>query len=165
MGQWIKGPSNSRVKRRPPLRDCTCGKNISFGSTLIPFYLQHELTQKDRYNQASHPLPFMKASNVIQPKKAAKEKPDIEEALEESDEGEVVEEATEEKPDAEDNDLSKDKYVKQPKKKKAPGAAKGKGKAGAKKGDAGEDDDDEGDDDGEEKPRKAPAKGKGRAKK
>lgn len=62
-----------------------------------------------------HPIPFMKASNVLGPKKAAKEAPDLEEAIEEDeDEGEldaadVVED--------DELDLKNDKYVKQPKKK------------------------------------------------
>ena len=34
----------------------------------------------------------MKASSIVAPKKQSKEKPDLEEALEESDEGEVVDE-------------------------------------------------------------------------
>jgi replication factor C subunit 1 len=86
------------------------------------------------YNQAAHPLPFMKASSVVAPKKQAKEKPDLEEAIDESDDGEVVEEI---KDEDEDVDLSKDKYVKQPKKKAAakkgaaPKKPKGKGKAKA----------------------------------
>ncbi|KAJ5923904.1 Replication factor C subunit 1 [Penicillium verhagenii] len=76
------------------------------------------------YNSRSHPMPFMKASSVIAPaKKGPKEKPDIEDALEESDEEEVVEEA---KDDDEELDLKKDKYVSQPKKKATKGAAKGK---------------------------------------
>lgn len=98
------------------------------------------------YNSRSHPLPFMKASSVVAPKKGPKERPDIEEAIEDSDEGEVVEE---EKDDADEPlDLKKDKYVSQPKKKGAKGgAAKGKK---AKKPAAGDDfiDDDE------EKPKK-----------
>jgi replication factor C subunit 1 len=64
----------------------------------------------------------MKASSVVAPKRQAKEKPDLEEALDESDEAEVVEEVKDE--EEEDADLSKDKYVKQPKKKR-PGATKG----------------------------------------
>ncbi|KAL5433878.1 hypothetical protein PMIN06_011557 [Paraphaeosphaeria minitans] len=68
------------------------------------------------YNQQSHPLPFMKASNVVAPKKVTKEKPDLEEAIEESDEEEAL---TEIKEEEEDIDISKDKYVKQPKKKAA----------------------------------------------
>lgn len=97
------------------------------------------------YNQRSHPLPFMKASNVVVPKKGPKEKPDIEDAIEESDEEEVVEEAKDD--EDEELDLKKDKYVSQPKKKAAP---KKKGKKAAE------------DDDGEEKPKKA-RKGKAKA--
>ncbi|KAF2005284.1 DNA replication factor C, large subunit [Amniculicola lignicola CBS 123094] len=108
-----------------------------------------------QYNQASHPMPFMKASNVVAPKKAAKEKPDLEEAIDESDEGEVIEET---KPDEEDVDISKDKYVKQPKKKaaakKAPVKGKGKKKAVV------DDDDDEDDESEEEVKPKGRGKGK-----
>ncbi|GAM87772.1 hypothetical protein ANO11243_058000 [Dothideomycetidae sp. 11243] len=75
------------------------------------------------YNKRDHPLPFIKASNVLAPKKLNKEKPDLEEAIDESDEGEVVDIKDESE---EDMDLSKDKYVKQPKKKRAAPAAKGK---------------------------------------
>lgn len=74
------------------------------------------------YNSRSHPMPFMKASNVVAPKKGPKEKPDLEDAIEESDEEEVVEEIKEDT--EEELDLKKDKYVSLPKKKKAP--AKGK---------------------------------------
>lgn len=79
------------------------------------------------YNQRSHPMPFMKASNVVVPKKDPKEKPDIEDAIEESDEGEVVDEI---KDEDEELDLKKDKYVSQPKKKAAPKGKKGKKAAG-----------------------------------
>lgn len=104
------------------------------------------------YNQRSHPLPFMKASSVAAPKKGPKEKPDIEDAIDASDEEEVVEEA---KDDEEEMDLNKDKYVSQPKK-KAGGAAKGKkGKKAAA--------DDDFIDDSEEKPKKG-RKGKAKAK-
>ncbi|PZD37640.1 BRCT domain type II [Pyrenophora tritici-repentis] len=75
------------------------------------------------YNQQSHPMPFMKASSVTQPKKQAKEKPDLEEAIDESDDGEVIEEV---KDEDEDIDLSKDKYPKG--KGKAKAAPKGKKK-------------------------------------
>ncbi|KAJ5175871.1 Replication factor C subunit 1 [Penicillium canariense] len=61
------------------------------------------------YNQRSHPLPFMKASNVIAPKKGPKDKPDIEDAIEESDEEEVVDEIKDE--DEEEMDLTKDNAV------------------------------------------------------
>ena len=81
------------------------------------------------YNQRSHPLPFMKASSVAVPKKMPKEKPDIEDAIEESDEGEVVDEEDPKEEENEELDLKKDKYVSLPKKsgaKKAGGAGKGK---------------------------------------
>ncbi|KAI9832329.1 MAG: hypothetical protein M1826_002015 [Phylliscum demangeonii] len=74
------------------------------------------------YNQQSHPLPFMKSSAVAPPKKVAREKPDLEEAMDESDDGEepVPEKGVNDGDDDEaDMDLSKDKYVKQPKKKAA----------------------------------------------
>ncbi|KAJ5666708.1 Replication factor C subunit 1 [Penicillium macrosclerotiorum] len=96
------------------------------------------------YNSRSHPLPFIKASNVVAPKKGPKEKPDIEDAIEESDEEEVVEEIKED--DEEEIDLKKDKYVSMPKKKKAPAAKGKKGKKAAA--------DDDFIDDGEEKPKK-----------
>lgn len=62
----------------------------------------------------SHPVPFMKASNAPAAK-APKEVPDLEEAIEQEDEGEVVEanEADEE------GDIKADKYIKQPKAKRA----------------------------------------------
>jgi replication factor C subunit 1 len=128
----------------PPLHDC---------KLLLSRVYAIALLTPPSYNQQSHPLPFMKASSVAQPKKQAKEKPDLEEAIDESDDGEVVEEVKEED---EDVDLSKDKYVKQPKKKAAPkkGAAAAK-KGGKKKKDEEDEDEDEED---EVKP-----KGKGKA--
>ncbi|KAJ5123889.1 uncharacterized protein N7515_007714 [Penicillium bovifimosum] len=88
----------------------------------IKLETQTKATFTRLYNSRSHPMPFMKASNVVAPKKGPKEKPDLEDAIEESDEEEVVEEI---KDDAEEElDLKKDKYVSLPKKKKAP--AKGK---------------------------------------
>ncbi|KAL1305288.1 hypothetical protein AAFC00_002194 [Neodothiora populina] len=81
------------------------------------------------YNQQSHPLPFMKASSVQAPKKAAREKPDLEEALDDDDEAEVADPKEDGKEkEEEDMDISKDKYVAKPKKKKAAAAPKGKGK-------------------------------------
>lgn len=74
----------------------------------------------------------MKASNVGAPKKLAKEKPDLEEAIEESDDGEVVEDVKEAEDDG-DMDLTKDKYVKQPKKKAAGKAMPQKSSARGKK--------------------------------
>lgn len=92
----------------------------------------------------------MKASAVVGPTKVAKEKPDLEEAIEESDEGEVVEDPDAKKNEDEEGDITKDKYIKQPKKKAGP-KKKAKAKAAA-------DDDEE-----EERPKKG--KGKSRAKK
>ncbi|KAJ5173581.1 uncharacterized protein N7500_001512 [Penicillium coprophilum] len=91
------------------------------------------------YNSRSHPMPFMKASNVIAPK-GKKEMPDIEDAIEASDGEEVVEDVKNE--DEEVLDLKKDKYVSLPKKKKAPAKSKKTKKA--------DDDEEE-----EEKPKKA----------
>ena len=86
------------------------------------------------YNQMSHPLPYMKASSIVAPKKKSKERPDIEEALDESDSG-MSSGAGEAVPDEDQPlDLKKDKYVAAPKKKKnvaakgKKGAARGKGK-------------------------------------
>ena len=96
----------------------------------------------------------MKASSVVAPKKQAKEKPDLEEAIEESDEGEVVEEIKEEDDEV---DLSKDKYVKQPKKKasvKKGGAAQKRGNKTTKVDES---------EDGDEAAPKAKGKGKSKA--
>ncbi|OAA60846.1 DNA replication factor C, large subunit [Cordyceps fumosorosea ARSEF 2679] len=69
------------------------------------------------YNAMSHPVPFMKAStNVVAPKKSAKDMPDLEEAIEEEDDAEVLEGPAE---DDDEIDFKKDKYIKQPKAKKA----------------------------------------------
>lgn len=90
----------------------------------------------------SHPIPFMKATNVVAPKAAKKEAPDLEEAIEEEDDVDVAEAP---EVDEEELDLKKDKYIKQPKAKKA---TKKTTKAAA----AGDDDDD--------KPKKGRAKAK-----
>lgn len=114
------------------------------------------------YNQRSHPLPFIKSSNVLAPKKGPKVKPDIEDAIDESDEEEIVEDAKE-VDESEELDLKKDKYVKLPKAKgKATakgGAAKGKKATGKGK----KKDDDFLDDDEDEQPKKG-RKGKAKAK-
>ncbi|KAK3684213.1 replication factor RFC1 C terminal domain-containing protein [Podospora appendiculata] len=68
------------------------------------------------YNAMSHPIPFMKASNIMAPKKASKDVPDLEEAIEEEDEGDVVEAV---EVDEDDLDLKTDKYIKVPKAKPA----------------------------------------------
>ncbi|KAF2258763.1 DNA replication factor C, large subunit [Lojkania enalia] len=121
----------------------------------VKIQTQAKATFTRLYNLQSHPLPFMKASNVIAPRKATKEKPDLEEAIDESDEEEVVEEIKE---DDEDVDISKDKYVKQPKKK---GAAK-KSQSSIPKGKkrAAEDDDDDDDESEEDVKPKRRSKGK-----
>ncbi|KZL66047.1 replication factor rfc1 c terminal domain-containing protein, partial [Colletotrichum incanum] len=98
------------------------------------------------YNAMSHPIPFMKASNVMEPKKAAKQAPDLEEAIEEDDDADVVEPAE----PAEDDqlDLKGDKYIKQP---------KPKAKRATKKAKAA---DDEEEDDTDIKPKKGKSNGK-----
>ncbi|KAJ6789393.1 hypothetical protein PWT90_00946 [Aphanocladium album] len=98
------------------------------------------------YNAMSHPVPFMKANtNVVAPKKLAKDMPDLEEAIEEEDDAEVVEAPVEEDDEI---DFKKDKYIKQPKAKKA--TKKSKAKA---------------EDDAEEEKPKAKSKAKVKAKK
>lgn len=129
----------------------------------IKIETQAKATFTRLYNQQSHPLPFMKASQVVAPKRAgAKEKPDLEEALEESDD-EGVDVAEEVKEEEEDGDLTKDKYIKAPKKKKAAAAGAVEKKGGSKKRKAADHEEDE-DDEDDVKPKKA-AKGKGKAKK
>lgn len=119
------------------------------------------------YNQQSHPLPFMKASNTMASKKSTRDKPDLEEAIEESeDDDEPVANNDE---DEEELDLKKDKYVKASKKrapkksapkksapKKAPGKVKGKAKE--------EIEDDESEDTEESEEIIKPKKGRGSAK-
>ena len=74
-----------------------------------------------RYNAASHPMAFQKAGGVVATKGGRKDRPDVEDAFEDSDEGEV---AVEEDAvaDEEEEDLSKDKMIKE-KKPKGKGAA------------------------------------------
>ncbi|CZT24794.1 related to replication factor C, subunit RFC1 (large subunit) [Ramularia collo-cygni] len=119
------------------------------------------------YNLQSHPLPFMKASEVVAPKKAPpKEKPDLEEAFDESEDEAPLDDVKEE--DNVEADLSKDKYVAKPKKKRASTAggskasskASGSKAAGSKRNKAAVDDDEE-----DEEEDVKPKKGKGRAKK
>ena len=116
------------------------------------------------YNQQTHPLPYMKASQVIAPKKKDRERPDLEEAIEESDSG--VESGADLKAvasDEEELDLKKDRYVKAPKKKAAP-KAKGDGKgAGKGKGKKGMGEEDEMDFDESEEELDKAKKGKGKA--
>lgn len=97
----------------------------------------------------SHPIPFMKASNVLAPKKAAKEAPDLEEAIEEEDDADVVEPV--EANDEDELDLKTDKLIKQP---------KPKAKRAVKKAKAEDDEDDE---DADAKPKRGRPKGKATA--
>jgi replication factor C subunit 1 len=148
----MKRRSSWKHRPRPPLPE---------RKLLLLYFLRHRLTQSlHRYNAQSHPLPFMKASSVVNPsKKIAKEKPDLEEAMDDSEDDAILKDAAEDdaEEEEEDMDISKDKYVAKPKKKKAPAKAAAKGK-GKKKADSGDEDDEE-----EEKPKpaakkKAPAK-------
>lgn len=111
------------------------------------------------YNQQSHPLPFMKASQVLAPKNMKKVRPDLEEAIDESDENDAAFVGSDvgEEDEEEALDLKKDKFVKVPKAKKAP-AAKGK-KAKA----ANDDDDGLGESEEDVKPKKGKAAAKGKA--
>ncbi|KAF9877679.1 replication factor RFC1 C terminal domain-containing protein [Colletotrichum karsti] len=95
------------------------------------------------YNAMSHPIPFMKASNVLAPKKTAKEAPDLEEAIEEEDDADVVEPV---EVDEDEIDLKKDKLIKQPKPKAKKATKKAK-----------EEDEDE---DEDAKPKRGRPKGK-----
>lgn len=109
------------------------------------------------YNAQSHPLPFMKASNVQAPQKATRDKPDLEEAIQDDDDAEVVDPKEEVKGEEDDMDISKDKYVAKPKKKKAAAKPAVKGKGKAKKAAAKDDDDEESEEDVK------PKKGRGKA--
>ncbi|GAB1312932.1 DNA replication factor C complex subunit Rfc1 [Madurella fahalii] len=81
---------------------------------LIKIDTQTKASFTRMYNAMSHPVPFMKVSNVMAPKKLGKEMPDLEEAIEEDDEGDVAEAADVDEDD--ELDLKADKYIKQPKK-------------------------------------------------
>jgi replication factor C subunit 1 len=78
--------------------------------------IQWLLANYYRYNSMSHPVPFMKASNVLAPKSQTKPAPDLEEAIEEEDYADVVEALPAE--DDDEIDFKKDKLIKQPKAKK-----------------------------------------------
>lgn len=98
----------------------------------------------------AHPIPFMKASSIVAPARASRDKPDLEEAIEDEDEAEAMEAA--EPVDEDDEDIGKDKLIKKP---KAKPVKKATGKKAAKAKATAADDDDE-----EEKP-----KARGRPKK
>ena len=119
------------------------------------------------YNQMSHPLPFMKAGGVgMAPGRKSKDRPDLEEAIEESDDAQGLDEMVDEEGDS-DLDLKKDKYVKAPKKKAVSkaGAKKGKGKVNDEDRDEAMSDRNEEEVKPKGKGRPKAAAGKGRAKK
>ena len=91
-----------------------------------------------KYNSVAHPVPFMKASTAAPPSAKSRAKPDLEEAIDEDDDDQILVDPAVE--DAEEElDLKKDKYVSAPKKRKAPPKKSGK-KAGD---DSAEEDEDE----------------------
>ncbi|KAF3482797.1 replication factor C subunit 1 [Arthroderma uncinatum] len=98
----------------------------------INIHSQTKATFTRLYNQRSHPLPFMKASSVVSTKKLPKVKPDLEDAIDESDDAEEILGEEEVKDEESDLDLKKDKYVKAAKAKKAGAGAKKAGAAKAK---------------------------------
>ena len=127
----------------------------------IPTLVKSSFTRE--YNAMGHPLPFIKATSMASTisRLVRKEVPDLEEAIEESDDevALVDEEEEKRKLEEEEADLSKDKYVKTKKpgvkRKPAPskpaatkGGGKGKGKRKARKEEY--DDDDEIDDDNDD---------------
>ena len=125
------------------------------GTLQIPTLVKGRFTKE--YNGMAHPMPFIKASSfTASAAKVKKEVPDLEEAIEESDDETLADEVETKDDDAED-DVSKDKYVKAKKPKKtaakkgaemvkkatvraATAKAKGKGK---RKADEYDDEDDE----------------------
>ena len=105
---------------------------------------QAKATFTRMYNAQSHPLPFMKASSVVAPKAATKAKPDLEDAIDESDGGEELLAEGEVKEDGDDDvDLKKDKYIKAPKKKAVGKGAPKATRKGKKKGKKVAEDDEE----------------------
>lgn len=117
------------------------------------------------YNQQSHPLPFMKASQVLAPKKVKRDAPDLEEAIEESDEGDASDVEGKGDDEEEELDLKKDKYVKAPSKKKAAAkkdeGAKGVRAKGKGKGKGKVKEESEVEEESEEEVKKLPPKSKG----
>jgi len=69
-------------------------------------------------------MAFQKAGGVVATKGGRKDRPDVEDAFEDSDEGEVAVEEEDAVVDEEEEDLSKDKMIKE-KKPKGKGAAAG----------------------------------------
>ncbi|KAI4105814.1 MAG: hypothetical protein L6R37_002561 [Teloschistes peruensis] len=133
---------------------------------------QTKATFTRMYNQQSHPLPFMKASQVLQPKKIKRDVPDLEEAIEDSDDGAAAASEEERKGEEEEAlDLKKDKYVKAPSKKKESAKqkdetskvkAEGKGKGMGKGKDKSDDEDDDDDRQSEVDSKRGRPTGRGR---
>ena len=121
------------------------------------------------YNAASHPVTHLKpgaGGGMKLGGSIKRDKPDLEEAVEDEDADEVVEADAEDDEDGE-VDLKKDKYIKAPKKKaagkgKATAASKAKAKAKKSKDEGSDVDDDDDDDEEEVKPKKRGATGAGR---
>jgi replication factor C subunit 1 len=114
------------------------------------------------YNSQSHPMPFVKAGNSMGFSKGGggkREKPDLEEAVDESDGEEALADADAEEDD--ESDLKKDKYIKAPKK-KAAGGAGAKAKAKRKKGGDEESEDDSNDEPKKKRSGAAASSGRGR---
>lgn len=115
------------------------------------------------YNSRDHPRSHQKAGDTGMARLGGgkREKPDLEEAVDEEDDlVEVVDEVDED----EELDLKKDKFIKAPKKKAAPKAKadpKGKGKGKGKRA-ANDEDDEEDEEEDEPKPKKKAAGGAGR---
>ncbi|KAL2021525.1 hypothetical protein VTK56DRAFT_7024 [Thermocarpiscus australiensis] len=120
--------------------------------SMVDIETQTKATFTRLYNAMSHPVPFMKASSVVAPKKLGKEMPDLEEAIEEEDEADVAEVADVDEDDDDELDLKTDKYIKQPKAKSAKKTTKKTAKAV---------DNDEDDDDGNGNGKASKTKGKG----
>ncbi|KAK9474241.1 replication factor RFC1 C terminal domain-containing protein, partial [Dipodascopsis tothii] len=101
----------------------------------IPTQTKTAFTRK--YNAMAHPVPYMKSVGAAEPKKIAREVPDLEEALDDviGDDNDAPADDKDDKDD-DDLDMAKDKYIKagKPKaKKSAKAAAKPKAKAAPKK--------------------------------
>ncbi|KAI4163119.1 MAG: hypothetical protein LQ342_003247 [Letrouitia transgressa] len=98
--------------------------------THVKLDTQTKATFTRLYNQQSHPLPFMKASQIVAPKKTKREVPDLEEAIGSSDEGDaILSDEDAQLSDEEQLDLKKDKYVKAPSKKRSEAGKAPKNKA------------------------------------
>ncbi|KAK9365344.1 replication factor RFC1 C terminal domain-containing protein [Lipomyces kononenkoae] len=98
----------------------------------IPTATKTAFTRK--YNTTDHPVPFIRASAVVDPRKekSKKEVPDLEEALDDvmGDDAEEEPEKTKDEEEESIDDLAKDKYIQKP----SNAASKAKGKATSARG-------------------------------